>query len=283
MVTLDQHSRVKSPRLIEMLRTLTNKYTIDTDYLLEDIQKLEERVPGSRIEKQNINKALSYLRRIEKATFNNGLNLIWNFANNKITSSPVRFIESKQLQIEATDYVVLSSEHVVKVDYSSIAKLLMFDTLMIDLGYCQADIDKMLRSISPIQMATEEVIAKLLPIPDDVIELSKIWKVGSSYYKDPESDKMAGFYRLKLYNSEYYRDSCEATLDYTMALIASGLLSRLIGDEVQFNLLNITETSLKLVIPNDYVSKAVEKIMDEKVEVKLFGRSFWLDGKVTVY
>lgn len=283
MITLDQYSRVQSSKLVEALRTLTNSYTVDVSYLLEDIQKLENREPANRIEKKNITSALSYLRKIERATFNESLNLMWNFANNRVTSSPIQLVESKQLGLDATDYIVLSGEHVIKVDYSFVAQLLMFDALLLDLGYRHNDLDKQLKDISPIQLVSEDEARKLIQVPDDVIELSKVWRVGESYYYDSENEKMAGFYRLKLYDSEYYRDSCEATLNYTMAIILQDVLSRLIDERIQFNLLNITETSIKFVVPKESIDKVTDCILEEKIELKMFGRSFEIDGKITVY
>ena len=283
MIVIDQNKRIGNG--INSIISRINKEGIELnqDTIDEDIERLKD-MRSKASGKYSIRKIDEIIQYLEKGA-KNCKKITWGVKDDIIESMPFELLEFENYGIDMMKYVKRDNGVIVKLDYVEMVSIIAIDIMYRDLFESFESMEDKLKDVPIIGIAPASDILKYFE-GDDMIDISRTYKIGSSPYKVAGRDTiMRDYFGVKEIKSEYYREVVKYSCLYAMSLIIQNIFKSQAVKKMKIGLCSIRSGYIQLKVDKRLGDKDIHNIpgICENVSVRAFGRYFLVKPKISIY
>ena len=260
-----------------------NKQIIEEDLI--KLSKLRQS-PKNETDLNNIDNISKYLKRLRSRISMNGkYHITWLYEDWQIKCYPLSLIDFKEYNIKASDYINITQNKLVKIDYSEAYQIIAFDMMFRDLGYTDASIEKDLEDIGLTVISPSSRIQSY--IDEDALRLSKVFKIGNSPYANFDGSLSWDYFYTamddgKPFYSKKYRDCVERSVNVAISIIVKSLLDNFNSFNIDFRPCTFTEEGFYIFVDSSMSKEKLKSLLDNVI-VRSFGRKFEVKPKIELF
>ena len=255
--------------------------TMNKELILKDIDRLsnEIKTTNNKKNKENLKALVAYLKKIlnnmqEDSTFE----LCWVTDTSIPYTYPLELIHEPLYGVNTRNYIEIESgEHLIEIDLKDLADLIAFEFMFKDLGETHESIEELLKDCGIISFEKATLLTDTFKNNgDDIFELSKTMLIEDCPYLSFEDKTISDYFHSKKFKGESYREVISYSCRYANTIIANSIVKNYLHKNQEIKLLAIDPTSITLVIAGD------SEVNIDEISIRIFGRQFLIEPKVTI-
>ena len=301
MIQLKQGKVTASDKLIQ--NVFNNKlveFEVEADVAkvkadIEKLKKLKSDVKN-RINEKNIDICIKELERLEKLIDKetHKIEIGWSTKDGLAYSYPFNMITDRGYEIDCEKYFKAGEKQkLLELDYSQLSQIIAFELISEELGESIESIDELtetagMGSINEASMLTDN-------FEDDMIELSKVFKIGISPYITGDKEYIEDYFnrkkfKLKTYFKfkhdkeavESYRDVVKYSCKYALSVIAATMIDKILSlGYVGVKLIGISDSKILFVYEDkEDVGYDLKDYIDNDIVIRSFGKLYRIDNLI---
>ena len=256
-----------------------NKQAIEDD--IKRLQKVGNTgTSANKIDRKNVANIVDYLERIIKKAEKGPVTIGWGLEGNLVKSFPIEMKIIPEYKIYSVDYINLTNEKVVHLDYTELADIIAFELMYRDMSESHDTVEKKLDSIGIVSAYDSKVLTK--HFHEKVYELSKVLQISDSPYLITGTDTIMDYFGAKRFKCKSYREVVSHSCRSAMAFIIESLLQKCSANGLKFKICGVFDTGIYLLV-NNQVDLYIRQQLNETVYIRTFGRKLEVSPKIQVF
>lgn len=270
---------------VTLAKCKTFSFGLNTSEIQSDIDRMQKNldsIPNKRncgFEYKNLHTIINYLTDLHKRSLRGTITTNAILDNGIIKFYPVEIMSYPEYDIYAADYIQLTNEVMIHVEYKQLADIIAFELMCRDLGETSDSIEDKLKDIGIIKIHNCEELTKYFE--DSPYQLSKILRVGESPYLN-SNKKMIYDYFGNVFKADRYYEVVRSSCRYAMSFVVESILSKIVPIGLKVHIASVDETGIYLVADKS-VEQTITRIVSESVNVRSLGRQFEVQPSITVF
>lgn len=301
MIQLKQGKVATSDKVIQ--NVFNNKLVefevgVDVEKVRADIEKLKKLKADTKnkINEKNIDICIKELERLEKLIDKetNKVEIGWSAKDGLAYSYPFNMITDRGYGIDCEKYFKPGEKQkLLELDYSQLSQIIAFELISEELGESIESIDELtetagIGSINEASILTDN-------FEDDMLELSKVFKIGISPYITGDKEYIEDYFnrkkfKLKTYFKfkndkeaiETYRDVVKYSCKYALSVIAATMIDKMISlGYTGIKLIGISDSKILFILEDkEDVGYNLKDYIDNDIVVRSFGKLYRIDNLI---
>lgn len=258
-------------------------FGIDVDSVKSDIEALEEKLknPLSKYDKKNIKRVKDYLEKLlSRVSDDFNFELLWSVNGDTLETYPLELKYIPEYSIEMTDYIRATEGKLVRIDYRDVFKAIAAEIMYRDLDETMESMEEKLADVGITGIYPVDMLLKHFDA--DILNLSRIYKIGDSPYYTRDTKYIYEYFGKKRFKTPYYRDCIEYSIRHAIGIIVDALMNKLSATGLKYSLCGANESGIYFIVDCDN-DIDIDNILNESAVVRAFGRRFEVKPKVTVF
>lgn len=273
----------KTRNLVENQVTLHLK--INLQLLNDDIDRLKKMIDKTKspVMLKNIKMTIKYLEGIRKKANKSTISLDWTVINNKVVARPFEMRKIDMLDINTTDYVVLDDKTLVNIDYSDVINAIALELGHRDFCLDSSDIEKRLKDISIISVNDINILKERGILEDDMAVALMSSRIEDTPYRSDDTNERYDYFGNNVGEGTDYRDMIESSINCAMQKLVYNTFNTASQIGIDIYVCGVYENSMAFIMDNDKVEALKNKLENDKVTIRVFGRKFEVTPKIVAY
>lgn len=287
MIKINQHMKgydFTYPNFTEA-EPFTLKFS--AELLDKDIAKIKEQLSKAKnkFNIANLKQILDYLTKTRKKVVDGEVEIGWIYNKNSMYTYPVELKTVTEYNIDATDYIELHNEKMIKLDFIDLIDIMAFEYIHRDLGYEHQDIENLLEKCGISGSVSTSIMTKFFEEESlSPFYLSLTAKMEDSPYIDSVNRTIKSYFGTDEFDirkiESKYNSVINKSSKMVLDVIANDIFTTCLKKDIEIKLVSIGETNITFIVKDD-TDINIDELLENST-MRIFGRNFEIKPDIRV-